>query len=110
MYWIKMAIAALILLAGYGCLSVGRPFASDDLSWIIKNQTTKIDISARLGEPFRAGTDQGLLTWTYGYYRYSLINRTATKDLVVYFNPDDTVHSYTFSTSFPDERARWRDR
>jgi hypothetical protein len=110
MRWQKTLIGVFILLAGYGCIHVGRQFDSDNLSWIAKNQTTKIDMSARLGEPFRAGIDQGMLTWTYGYYDYRLIGQTYTKDLVVYFNPDGTVHSYTFSTSFPDEREQWRDR
>ena len=52
MYLKRIFLTALILLAGYGCISVGRPFSSDDLSWIIKDQTTKDDIYYELGEPF----------------------------------------------------------
>jgi len=110
MYLKRIFLTALILLAGYGCISVGRPFSSDDLSWIIKDQTTKDDIYYELGEPFRVGVDSEKLTWTYGYYKYYLIGSTRTKDLIVYFNKDGTVHSYTFNTSFPGEKEKWKGR
>ena len=103
-------LTALILMAGYGCISVGRHFSSDDLSWIIKDQTTKDDIYDELGEPFRTGVDSGKLTWTYGYYKYHLIGSTYTKDLIIYFNKEGTVHSYVFNTSFPEEKEKWKDR
>jgi len=103
-------LIVVILTAGYGCISVGRPFFSDDLSWIIKDQTTKDYIYDDLGEPFRVGVDSGKLTWTYGYYKYHLIGSTHTKDLVIYFNKDGTVNSYVFNTSFPEEKEKWKNR
>ena len=63
-----------------------------------------------LGDPFRTGVDQDKITWTYGYYRYRVFGETCTKDLIIYYNPDGTVSSYTFNTSFPDEKNSWRDR
>ena len=48
--------------------------------------------------------DQGKITWTYGYYRYRVFGETRTKDLIIYYNPDGTVSSYTFNTSFPEEK------
>ena len=106
----RIFLIALILMAGYGCISVGRPFSSDDLSWIIKDQTTKDDIYDDLGEPFRVGVDSGKLTWTYGYYKYHLIGSALTKDLVIYFAKDGTVNSYVFNTSFPEEKEKWKNR
>jgi len=106
----RIFITAFILMASYGCISVGRPFSSDDLSWIVKGQTTKDDIYDELGEPFRVGSDSGKLTWTYGYYKYNLIGSTRTKDLSIYFNKDETVHSYVFNTSFPEEKEMWKDK
>jgi hypothetical protein len=99
--------ALLTCLAAAGCLSVGRNFNSADLSWITPGVTTRQHIQERLGEPFRVGVDSNKPTWTYGYYTYRLIGETATKDLVVYFTMDGTVASYTFSTSFPDEKQLW---
>ena len=106
----RILLTAFILMVGYGCISVGKHFSSDDLSWIIKDQTKKDDIYDELGEPFRVGIDSGKLTWTYGYYKYRLLGSTCTKDLVIYFNKDGTVHSYTFNTSFPKEKEQWKDR
>jgi hypothetical protein len=109
MYVKKLLMAALALML-YGCLSVGKPFDSEDLSWIIKNQTTKEDVFDELGEPFRVGRDSGKLTWTYGYYKYNLNGSTRTKDLTIYFNKDSVVDSYTFYTSFPEEKEKWKNK
>ena len=110
MYFRVIVVSVVMLWGGYGCLSVGKPFNSDNLSWIIKDHTTKDDIYDDLGEPFRLGVDSGKITWTYGYYKYSLFGSTRTKDLVLYFNKDGTVHSYVFNTSFPEEKEKWKNR
>ena len=93
-----------------GCVTAGKSFRSDDLSWIVANKTSQGEIQRVLGEPFRVGVDSGSLTWTYGYYRYRLLGETRTKDLVIEFNRDGTVSSYTFNTSFPEEKADWKYR
>ncbi len=90
-----------------GCITIGRDFISNDFSWIVPNKTTRKEVRTVLGEPFRAGVDSGLMTWSYGYYRYTLFGETKTKDLVIYFNKDGTVRSYTFNTSFPEEKKKW---
>ena len=40
------------------------------------------------GRAVQNRVDQGKITWTYGYYRYSAFGNTRTKDLVIYYNPD----------------------
>jgi outer membrane protein assembly factor BamE (lipoprotein component of BamABCDE complex) len=105
-----MFTAWLILFCLSGCMTVGANFPSEDFSWIIKNKTSRGDVHRILGEPFRVGVDAGQVTWTYGYYRYRLFGTTCTKDLVIYFNKDKSVSSYTFNTGFPEEKQRWRDR
>jgi outer membrane protein assembly factor BamE (lipoprotein component of BamABCDE complex) len=99
--------AALVMT---GCVTVGKDFYSAELHWLKSDRTTKQEVYRTLGEPFRTGVDQGKITWTYGYYRYSAFGNTRTKDLVIYYNTDNTVSSYTFNTSFPDEKTAWRDR
>jgi len=106
----RWVLTATLLLAVCGCLTVGRNFPSGEFSWIVKGKTTKDGVSGHLGEPFRVGVESGLTTWTYGYYKYRLGGETRTKDLVIYFNKDGTVSSYSFNTSFPEEKAAWRDR
>jgi len=104
-----LILAAALLYTG-GCITVGRDFNSADMSWLRNNRTGKQEVYRMLGEPFRTGVDQGKITWTYGYYRYRALGETHTKDLVIYYNPDGTVSTYTFNTSFPEEKAIWRDR
>jgi outer membrane protein assembly factor BamE (lipoprotein component of BamABCDE complex) len=106
----KIIIAGLLFMTGYGCFTVGKSFISDDLSWIVSNKTTKKEVQTVLGEPFRTGVDSGLLTWSYGYYHYNMFGDTNTKDLVIYFNKDGTVKTYTFNTSFPEEKRRWKTK
>jgi hypothetical protein len=101
---------AAFLICTTGCITIGKDFNSSDLGWLHSNTTGKSEIYRNLGEPFRTGVDQGKITWTYGYYRYRVFGETCTKDLIIYYNPDGTVSSYTFNTSFPEEKNSWRDR
>lgn len=84
------------------CATVGDDFPSD-VAWITKDKTTKVELEQRLGSPFQVGYDSGQLTWTWGFYRYSLFRPTRTKDLVVRFNTTGTVSSYSFSSSFDED-------
>ena len=93
-----------------GCLTVGRDFRSDDLSWLVPRTTTSEEIHEQLGEPFRTGVDSGEPTWTYAYYKYRIFGDTRTKDLVIYFDGNGKVTSYTFNTSFPEEKRRMMTR
>ena len=103
-------LLGLSLVILNGCVTAGKSFRSDDLSWIVADKTSQGEIQRVLGEPFRVGVDSGSLTWTYGYYRYRLFGETRTKDLVLEFNKDGTVSSYTFNTSFPEEKEDWKYR
>ena len=106
----KVFLLGVSLLVLSGCVTAGQNFRSDDLSWIVVKRTSQDEIQRVLGEPFRVGVDAGSLTWTYGYYRYRLFGETRTKDLVIEFNRDGMVSSYTFNTGFPEEKADWKYR
>ena len=86
-----------------GCVTVGRPFDSGRVRSITLNKTTQADLKLAFGEPFRHGLDSGDLTWTYVRYQLQLLGTRNTKDLVVRFNADGTVKSYTFNTNFPED-------
>jgi len=98
--------AALVLISVLtaGCATVGRDFNSTGLSWIFAGQTGKGEILEKLGEPFRVGIDSGDPTWTYGYYRYRVFGESLTKDLVIRFDPEGKVRSFTLNTNFPGEK------
>ena len=94
-----------MLLLLPGCLTVGNEFSSQ-VNWISTGHTTRPELEKKIGQPFRVGYDSGLLTYTYGFYRYSVFRPTRTKDLVIRFKSDGTVESYSFGSSFDEDRAR----
>jgi hypothetical protein len=103
--------AALVLLGfgllfNSGCATVGHDFPEDMISKIEMGRTTKDDLLAMFGEPWRTGIEDGLKTWTYAKYRYRLFGSTSTTDLIVRFNAEDVVESYSFNTTEPRLPAR----
>lgn len=86
------------------CATEGRDFSSD-LSWIKKGVTKQEDVRTVFGEPYRVGDTDGSPTWSYGYYRYKLIGASLTKELKIFWGPDKTVQSYSFNSSFPEDKA-----
>lgn len=87
-----------------GCATVGRPFPVGPVKQIAIGETTKEQIRADFGEPWRTGLEDGATTWTYGHYRYSLFNPAMTRDLVVRFDKVGKVSSYTFNSTYEEDR------
>ncbi len=88
---------ACLLLAG--CATVGRQFPAESVSRIRLNETTQEEIRQLFGPPWRTGMEDGMVTWTYGRYRYRLFGDTSSTDLLLRFNDKGVVVSYTFSTT-----------
>jgi hypothetical protein len=83
------------------CATVGRDFPSSRVSEIEIGKTTQADIEKMFGPPWRTGIEDGQPTWTYGKYKYTLAGKTSTRDLVIRFDKNNVVSSYTFSTTEP---------
>ena len=49
------------------------------------------------GKPWRMGMENGVEMWTYGRYTYRIVGETDTKDLIIKFENDGRVKSYTFN-------------
>ena len=94
---IILLFATSILLSA--CLTVGKAFPDYAVPDIKIGKTTESEIRKLFGPPWRTGMDDGDRTWTYGHYRYSLFRATKTEDLVIRFDKDGVVSSYTFSTT-----------
>ncbi len=82
-----------------GCFTVGQEFAASRVPEIQIGQTRKQDISQLFGTPWRTGMEDGKTTWTYGIYRYSLFGGDDTQDLLIRFDPQGVVRSYTFNST-----------
>lgn len=85
------------------CVTRGRDFSSDT-SWIQSQSTTRDDVKARLGAPFSVGKSTHGVSWTYGYYKHSLLGKSRNKELKFTWNDDGTVRMYSFSSSFAEDK------
>lgn len=97
-----ITLTALTWLSG--CVSRGENFESNT-QWIKLDQTSQVDVSLKLGRPFIVGNSSGVPTWTYGFYRHSLFGSSLIKELKFYFDKSKKVSRFTFSSSFPEDRA-----
>jgi hypothetical protein len=95
-----LVLAALPLSA---CLSVGRHFPHDGVPGALRiGETTQQQVHDRFGEPWRTGWEDGQRTWTYGHYRYALLGPARTRDLVLRFDAQGVLRSYTYNTTEPE--------
>lgn len=92
-----LSISVFIFLTG--CATIGHAFPADRVSAIKLEETTQDDIYATFGAPWRTGLDNGMRTWTYGHYRYSIFSEGSTEDLVIKFDRRGVVTSYVFNTT-----------
>ncbi|MBU0909342.1 MAG: outer membrane protein assembly factor BamE [Proteobacteria bacterium] len=96
-----LALALFFMLFLSGCATVGRDFPTYQVPRIKIGETTQTDIRSMFGPPWRVGVEDGTKTWTYGKYRYGLLTDSSTQDLVVRFNDNGIVTSYTYNTTEP---------
>ncbi len=96
-------LLSLCFLAA-SCATDGKYFKSE-ISWIKEGQTTQDQALSMLGEPYSIGNSSGSPTWTYGYYRYRLIGKSYTKELKFYWDEGKKVKSFSFNSSFPEDKA-----
>jgi hypothetical protein len=97
--WLLTAILCAGMLLGAGCATVGHDFPAHNVNQIQIDETTREDIRAMFGEPWRTGVEDGKSTWTYGKYRWSVFGDAETSDLVVRFNDDGKVSSFVYNTT-----------
>lgn len=82
-----------------GCMpSMGQPFPVTKVRQIEIDKTTRTEIRQMFGDPWRTGLENGKRTWTYGEY-----SMKTTRDLVIRFDDQNVVKSYSFSSSVPED-------
>ena len=91
-----------LLLAG--CVSAGKDFNVHMVRQLHLNQTTRAQVEQMFGQPWRTGIEDGQQTWSYGFYRYG-VSDTKSRDLVIRFDENGTVTSYTFNSSYPEDKG-----
>lgn len=98
---IVTAAAALV-----ACVTVGRDFPAKQVAKLRIGSTSEAQVRELFGTPWRTGVEDGQRTWTYGHYRYALLGTTRTRDLVVRFDENDVVSSYTYNSTDPEDAPR----
>jgi hypothetical protein len=98
-------VALLFSMGTFGCVTNGENFPSS-LEWLKTDVTKKPDVRQILGDPYSVGNSSGRVTWTYGFYRYKLIGDSYTKELKIYWNDNGSVSSFSFNSSFPEDKRR----
>ena len=93
----------LCLLILAGCVSAGKDLNARMVPQIELHQTTRDQIEQMFGPPWRTGVEDGKQTWSYGSYKYGMSD-TLSRDLVVRFDGNGTVNSYTFNSNYPEDR------
>lgn len=99
---VRKAFAGLLVmmfLLVSGCATIGHEFPAGQVSSIKIGETTQNDIYTTFGAPWRTGLDNGMKTWTYGNYYYSLFGEGSTEDLVIKFDKRSIVASFVFNTT-----------
>jgi outer membrane protein assembly factor BamE (lipoprotein component of BamABCDE complex) len=96
---LRSLIMVMFLSSAAGCATVGHEFPAGQVSTIKIGETTQNDIRATFGNPWRTGIENGLRTWTYGIYQYSLFDDASTEDLLIRFDKRGIVSSFVFNTT-----------
>ena len=82
-----------------GCMpTVGEAFPFYKVRQIEVEKTTMAEIREMFGEPWRTGLENGERTWTYGEYGVNI-----SRDLVIRYDDQNVVKSYSFSSSEPED-------
>ena len=98
-----MVMMTIWIVLFSGCATVGHDFPVERVSEIRMGKTTQSEVREMFGAPWRVGIEDGQRTWTYGKYRYTPFGESRTQDLVIRFDQNDVVRSYTFNTTEHEE-------
>jgi len=94
-----LMLLVVLSLPVISCMpTVGRAFDVHQVRQIEIDKTTKVEIRQMFGDPWRTGLEDGKRTWTYGQYSVNI-----TRDLMIRFDDQNVVKSYSFSSSVPED-------
>ena len=99
---LSASLATAATLTG-GCATVGYEFPSMGVTQLQVGVTTQSQAKQLFGNPWRVGWEDGKRTWTYGQYNYYLFAPAKTRDLVLRFNPQGILQSYSYNTTETEE-------
>ena len=102
-YVLALILISTMIIFVSGCITLGKDFSEANVSSITIGVTTKNEVRRLFGSPWLSGIQDGQPPWTYGIYDYSLFGERKAKDLLVQFDYQGKVSSFTFSTTDHEE-------
>ena len=100
---LALILISMMIIFVSGCITLGKDFSEANVSSITIGVTTKNEVRRLFGSPWLSGVQDGQPAWTYGIYDYSLFGERKAKDLLVQFDDQGKVSSFTFSTTDHEE-------
>jgi hypothetical protein len=97
MFRLSSLIAAAAIVSA--CATVGYEFPVIGVKLLKNGVTTQDQARDWFGDPWRVGWEDGLRTWTYGHYEYSLFAPAQTRDLLLRFDSEGILRSYSYNTT-----------
>ena len=98
-------IHALTIILGFlfviGCGTAGKNFNESLYKNIVIGTTTKKEVHAMFGSPFKNGVQNGNPVWIYEYNFYNSLGNNITKDMVIVFDHRGVVKSRQMMTNKP---------
>lgn len=89
-----------ILLAA--CGTMGKNFDHSRAGEIQNNVTTQTQILDWFGTPFKEGTENNHIMWTYQFDKWFLFDETQSKDLVILFDGKHIVRAHRFTSNMTE--------
>ena len=102
-YVLKLILIPTMIMFVSGCITLGKDFPEANVDTISIGVTTKNEVRRLFGSPWLSGVQDGKPAWTYGIYDYSLFGERKAKDLVVQFDDQGKVSTFTYSTTDHNE-------
>ncbi|MFQ5443741.1 MAG: hypothetical protein ACE5EK_03895 [Nitrospinales bacterium] len=87
-----------------GCGTVGSNFDGAHVKNIKNHVTTQSEILEMFGLPFKEGTENGNVMWTYQYDKKYVGGDSFSKDLVILFDERDRVKAFRYTNNFPEDK------
>ncbi len=99
-FFLKTGVFVLFCWVGVSaCGSTGNKFDETQFGAIVNGKTTQDEVIQLLGEPYQKGVENGNVVWIYEYNKFSLFEKSASKDLQVVFDKKNTVQSHQFMSN-----------
>ncbi len=100
--WITVWAVLFLVFAAAGCGTTGRNFDATKVRNIQNNVTSQAEILDWFGVPWKEGTENNHIMWTYEFNKWKMFGEPESKDLVILFDKNNVVKAYRFTSSLEE--------